>query len=150
MSKITRTMLEGLIARVYYINGREAAADFCCSHDNPIPPADSRIGLMTIALVELKTGFVITGQSACIDPANYDAAEGRKWALEDAIGKLWDLHGYHVVAMQAQRQPRVFAPQDESHRSYDRMSDAALNEAAGNGDTDASIEMDIRRELARG
>lgn len=28
MSKITRTMLEGLIARVYYINGREATADF--------------------------------------------------------------------------------------------------------------------------
>lgn len=140
--KVTRTMLDSLVARVYYINGREAATDMFANYNNPIPPADSRIGLITIALVELKTGFVVTGQSACINPKNYNAEEGRKLALEDAIGKLWDLHGYHLMATQP---PRT----EHYSRNLSRVPDAVLNQMAMDDDTDASIEQDIRRELAR-
>lgn len=48
----------------------------------------------TIAVVRLKNGFVVTGVSAPADPANYNEAVGQKFALKDAIGKIWPMEGY--------------------------------------------------------
>ena len=49
---------------------------------------------LTICILVLKNGFIITGQSACADPSNYDVEKGDHFALEDALGKLWQLEGY--------------------------------------------------------
>ena len=51
-------------------------------------------GVLTIAIVELQNGYVVTGQSACADPANFDQELGRKIAYDDAIKKVWPLEGY--------------------------------------------------------
>jgi hypothetical protein len=48
----------------------------------------------TIAAVRLPNGFKLVGQSACVDPDNYDADMGNKIALEDAKRQLWALEGY--------------------------------------------------------
>lgn len=44
--------------------------------------------------------FLASGFSACVDPANYDAALGKDYALKHALGnaegKLWQLEGYHL------------------------------------------------------
>lgn len=48
----------------------------------------------TLAIVKLKNGYVVTGQSAPADPLNFDAARGREFAHEDAIRKVWPLEGY--------------------------------------------------------
>lgn len=48
----------------------------------------------TIAIVITENGFTSLGQSAPADPANFDKALGQKFALENAIGKLWPMEGY--------------------------------------------------------
>lgn len=48
----------------------------------------------TLAIVKLKNGYVVTGQSAPADPANFDDALGKKFALEDAVRRVWPLEGY--------------------------------------------------------
>ncbi len=48
----------------------------------------------TLAVVKLQNGYVVTGQSAPADPANYDKELGEKFSLEDAIRKVWPLEGY--------------------------------------------------------
>lgn len=49
---------------------------------------------LTLAIVTLKNGYEIIGASACVDPANFDAKLGEKYALDNAIDKLWPLEGY--------------------------------------------------------
>ena len=51
-------------------------------------------GVLTIAMVTMENGYMVTGQSACADPANYDAALGEKIAYDDAVKKVWPLEGY--------------------------------------------------------
>lgn len=59
-------------------------------------------GTTTVCQVELANGFnLCIGMSACVDPANFDEALGRKYAKEDAIKlaekKLWELEGYRLA-----------------------------------------------------
>lgn len=42
----------------------------------------------------LENGFVVTGQSACIDPALFDEQTGKEIAFDNAIDKIWLLEGY--------------------------------------------------------
>lgn len=51
-------------------------------------------GVLTVHVIRLKNGFMVTGESACADPAKFDAALGREYAREDAIRKIWGLEGY--------------------------------------------------------
>lgn len=48
----------------------------------------------TICLLTLKNGFTVTGESACVSAANFDAELGRGIARSDAINKIWLLEGY--------------------------------------------------------
>lgn len=49
---------------------------------------------LTIAVVILDNGFSIIGESACADPKNFNIEAGRKFALENAVRKIWPLEGY--------------------------------------------------------
>lgn len=49
---------------------------------------------MTVAVVKLPCGFKVTGQSSCVDPANFNEEDGKKYALEKVEDKLWELEGY--------------------------------------------------------
>lgn len=60
-----------------------------------------RIGdsTVTVCCAFLPNGFqVATGESACVDPANYDQELGEKYAKERAVkiagDKIWELEGY--------------------------------------------------------
>lgn len=44
--------------------------------------------------LQLENGFVVTGTSACIDPANFDLEIGKQIAYDNAIDKIWQLEGY--------------------------------------------------------
>lgn len=48
----------------------------------------------TIAILTLRNGYEVLGQSACADPANYEQALGQQLALEDGKKKIWPLEGY--------------------------------------------------------
>lgn len=49
---------------------------------------------MTIAVVKLNNGFIVLGESAPADPANFNAELGQKFALENAKRKIWPLMGF--------------------------------------------------------
>lgn len=54
-----------------------------------------RIGAtVTICNISLDSGFSVRGESACVDPANYNEALGQKYAYEQAFEKLWPLFGF--------------------------------------------------------
>jgi hypothetical protein len=48
----------------------------------------------TICQITLENGFIVLGQSACVDPTKYNQALGEKYAFEDAFNKIWPLEGY--------------------------------------------------------
>lgn len=52
------------------------------------------VDLLTFCVLVLKNGFIVTGESACASPENFDADLGRKIARDNAINKLWPLMGY--------------------------------------------------------
>lgn len=48
----------------------------------------------TICNIEMVNGFSIRGESACVDPAKFDEALGRRYAYEQAFDKIWAFEGY--------------------------------------------------------
>jgi len=51
-------------------------------------------GITTICQITMKNGYTVIGKSACADPAEFNAAEGEKWAWQDALRQVWPLLGY--------------------------------------------------------
>lgn len=49
---------------------------------------------VTICNIVLENGFSVRGESACVDPRNFDMEIGRQIAYRDAFSKLWQLEGY--------------------------------------------------------
>lgn len=49
---------------------------------------------VTICALTLENGFVLIGQSAPADPANFNEALGNEFARNDAIRQMWPLEGY--------------------------------------------------------
>ena len=48
----------------------------------------------TVCTIKLVNGFVLLGQSACIDPASFDEQTGKDIAYKKARDKIWELEGY--------------------------------------------------------
>lgn len=61
--------------------------------DQEYPPA---LDLLTFCVLVLRNGFIITGESACASPENFDADIGRKIARANAVQKIWPLMGYEL------------------------------------------------------
>lgn len=51
---------------------------------------------LTICILTLYNGFLVTGESAAADPANFDPGIGMKIARDNARNKLWPLLGYQL------------------------------------------------------
>jgi len=51
-------------------------------------------GRLTVCILTLKNGFLVTGESSCVSTENFDAALGRRIARDNAKNKVWGLEGY--------------------------------------------------------
>ena len=49
---------------------------------------------VTVCCLTLANGFNVIGESACADPANFNAELGEKIARVNAREKIWALEGY--------------------------------------------------------
>lgn len=49
---------------------------------------------MTLCYIRMVNGFIVLGESACVDPNNFDEQLGKEIAFKNAMGKLWALEGY--------------------------------------------------------
>lgn len=57
-----------------------------------------RIGAtVTLCHIVLDNGYSVRGESACVNPANFDKELGEKYAYEDAFKKLWPLFGFALA-----------------------------------------------------
>lgn len=67
------------------INSQQAA---------PLPDA---LSLLTFCVLVLKNGYTVTGESAVISKANFNAQIGRDVARKAAVAKIWPLLGFRLV-----------------------------------------------------
>ena len=51
---------------------------------------------LTVCVLTLTNGTMVTGESNVIDPKHYDADAGEHYAWKDARRKIWDLEGYAI------------------------------------------------------
>ena len=80
---LNEEQLEALVERVYY-------------HRVP----DTTV---TICAITLKNGFTVVGESACIDPENFNHSIGEQVAYNNAFEKLWQLEGYRIKSQLAEK-----------------------------------------------
>lgn len=51
-------------------------------------------GTLTTCVITLDNGYFVTGESACVNPENYNQAIGEKISYDNAFRKLWPLFGF--------------------------------------------------------
>ena len=73
MNKITVEFLNSEIANVEYLRP---------------------VGTLTICVITTKDGFTFTGESACVDPTNFNKEIGEKIAYDNAFNKMWLPYGF--------------------------------------------------------
>jgi hypothetical protein len=49
---------------------------------------------LTHCAIKLDNGFIVTGESACVNAANYNKEIGEKIAYDNAFNKLWAFFGF--------------------------------------------------------
>ena len=54
-------------------------------------------GRLTLCIIHMKNGALITGESACVDIRNFDKDIGERIAYDNAFDKLWMLEGYALM-----------------------------------------------------
>lgn len=87
--RITPQMVDEAISATYTFNAYDALTALGM-------PVDEEMKRMTLCVMKLGNGFLITGESAAVSLANYDAEIGGKVARDKARGKIWELEGYRL------------------------------------------------------
>ena len=91
--KLTKEFLESEIGNVEYV----------------------RIGEKTThCTITTKSGFTFTGESACVDPNNFDRELGEKFAYEQALEKMWMPYGFWLHKALADHDNRLQPPSDDN------------------------------------
>ena len=88
-------------------------------------PIGDEAKLLTLCVIVLKNGFTVTGESACADPAKFDAEIGRKIARANALNKVWPLMGY-VLRSQLAGMSGLLEPEGHKDRVRVEANDLAL------------------------
>lgn len=58
---------------------------------------------VTICNLTLDNGFSVRGESACIDPRNFNLEIGQNISYREAFNKLWQLEGYLLAELRFKR-----------------------------------------------
>lgn len=93
--RVTKEAIERRIGRV----------DYHVLPGNDVSPGER----VTICQITLDNGFDVRGESACVDPANYNKDIGETYAYQDAFRKLWPLFGF------AMAETRMVKPLPQPH-----------------------------------
>ena len=64
-------------------------------------------GTITHCTIVTKSGFTFTGESACVDPDNYNKELGEKYAHENAFEKMWMPYGFWLHKALAEYDQRM-------------------------------------------
>jgi|SRR5690625_2317075 len=102
--KIKPQEVENNIASEHYFTAFEGVLGAYRNNNDmhPIggsPDADEteKLKSLTICVLTLRNGFTVTGESAPINPNNFDPKIGRQVARRRAVDKIWPLMGYAAL-----------------------------------------------------
>lgn len=99
--RVTPADIEAEIASEHYFTAFDGAAP---NHSGAakyapeweVPKTVQALQSLTFAVLVLRNGFTVTGESACASPANFDEEIGRKIARQNAVNKIWPLLGFSL------------------------------------------------------
>ena len=98
--RITPADIDANIVGVFYFTAADGYRSAPCFDQSgqfsDALPAPQSLELLTFCVLLLRNGFVVTGESVCASPENFDAEIGRKIARQNAIAKVWPLMGYEL------------------------------------------------------
>lgn len=83
--RVTVDLMRSEIAETRFMNGADAFG---------MPKGHHPLALLTLCVLLLKNGYMVTGQSAVVSPENFDEEKGKKAAYDDAFRHLWPLFGF--------------------------------------------------------
>lgn len=84
---------------------------------------------LTVAVITLPNKFKVIGQSSCVDANNFNKELGEKYALENAVEKLWEFEGYLLANdIYRAKQPESYAArmifeQSDLREKLDKLCD---------------------------
>ncbi len=88
--RITPDYIESVITEECYIN----PPDDIRNYNELSVDGQKALAVLTICILVLNNGFIVTGESACASPEDFDKEIGRKVARRNAVNKIWELEGY--------------------------------------------------------
>lgn len=91
--RLTPADIDAVILNEHFFTARQAV-NANGTGDEVSKNEHKSLSLLTFCILVLKNGMVVTGESACASPENFDAEIGRKIARENARSKVWQLEGY--------------------------------------------------------
>lgn len=92
--RITLADIQTNIVSEHYFTAEEGVQGKLAKTDPDLGMENSTLALLTFCVLTLRNGFAVTGESACVNPENFDAKIGRKIAKKKAVEKIWPLMGY--------------------------------------------------------
>ena len=120
--RVTPKDIADNIASEHYFTAYEGAKSRRITRDEP--KDSDALKLLTFCVLVLRSGFTVTGESACASPENFDRDVGRKIAFENAKQKLWPLMGYAL-------KERLHAPASLTDEDAKRLAKLTALERAG-------------------
>lgn len=100
--RVTPADLEAEIVSEHYFTAADGVTGELASDGAPPTPYEranlpETLRLLTFCVLVLKNGIKVTGESACVSAANFNAEIGRQIARKNAVEKLWPLLGFRLA-----------------------------------------------------
>lgn len=118
--RVTPETVEAAIASEHYFTALQGARcevlDYAAG-DQALPqpaPLRPELGLLTICVLVLQNGYMVTGESACASAENFNAEIGRKIARNNAVMKIWPLLGFMLRDLLAGEYADAMAAETEA------------------------------------
>lgn len=95
--RVTPADIEAEIASEHYFTAAQGMR--AAFEEGGLPARDLKyepLELLTFCVLVLRNGFTVTGESACVNPADFDLEIGRKVARQNAVAKIWPLLGFSL------------------------------------------------------
>ncbi|HBU9358026.1 TPA: hypothetical protein MDH17_000108 [Klebsiella pneumoniae] len=114
--RVTPGDVERNIKSEFYFTAGEGVLGQSQMGTKPAGRADS-LNRLTFCVLVLDNGFTVTGESACVSAANFDAEIGKKVARTNAVAKIWPLMGYELTQRLHVERSDVWENEDDCRRA---------------------------------
>ena len=101
-ARVTPADIDAEIVSAHYFVAGDAIQMETAAHEHTAE--GWRLGAtqrLTFCVIQLRNGYTVTGESACVSPENFDIDIGRRIARQNAVEKIWPLLGFRLADRRA-------------------------------------------------